>query len=73
MWFLFGLCFVFLSKETFSSRRVHREVEEHSKGRVIVESDEILREEVFQRILAGKLWIGNSFNVRAFISAIVGA
>lgn len=40
---------------------------------VMVASDEVSREEIFQRTLAKKLWRKNSFNKRAFTNTIVGA
>lgn len=33
---------------------------------VIAEPEEVCVEELFQQTLVGKLWMGSSFNVRAF-------
>ncbi|CAK8565234.1 unnamed protein product [Lathyrus sativus] len=35
--------------------------------------DEVYGEEIFQRILAGKLWTDNNFNARAFMTTIISA
>lgn len=47
-------------------------LKEEEEG-VVVEEEEVYEEEFFQRTLAGKLWMENSFNVRAFKSTMISA